>query len=399
MGTNENTQTPVEHEDGDDEISVLDLVIVLAKHKKFLLAFPVGVAVITAIIVLLLPNTYTATTKILPPQSQSSASAMLASLGGLASLAGGAAGVKNPADLYVSMLKSRTVADNIIKRFDLNAVFEKKFQSQTRKKLESKASITTSKDGIITIEFDDKDPKRAADIANAYVDELFNMTKTLVVTEAGHRRLFFEKQLEQARGNLAKAEIAAREALNQGGLVKVDDQGRTLVETSARLRAQATVKEVQIGAMRSYAADQNPQLIAAQQELAVLKNELAKLEGTANGKLDISVASPQGMKNLAMLRDVKYAETVFELMAKQYELARIDEAKDPAIIQVVDKAIVPDRKSKPQRGLIVLLSALVAGFVAVLWAFIKESMEKARQNPESAERLATFRRYLSWRKG
>jgi tyrosine-protein kinase Etk/Wzc len=188
--------------------------------------------------------------------------------------------------------------------------------------------------------------------------------------------------------------------MSHGGLVKVDDQGRALVETTARLRAQATVKEVQIGAMRSFATEQNPQMLAAQQELQVLKNELAKIEGTANSKKDsVSNDASQGMKNLGLLRDVKYYETVYELMAKQFEIAKIDEAKDPSLIQVVDKAVVPDRKSKPKRSLIVLLSTLAAGFAAVLWAFVKEGMEKARMNPESAERLAAFRRYWSWRKG
>ena len=401
MSTSENTPAVAAHEESEEEISLLDLAIVLAKHKKMVLGFPLAVAVLAIAIALLLPSIYTATTKILPPQQgQSAASAMMAQLGSLAGLAGGAAGIKNPADLYVGMLKSRTVADNLIKRFDLNAVFESKFQSNTRKALEAKTAITAGKDGIITIEFDDKDPKRAADIANAYVEELFNLSKTLAVTEAAQRRLFFEKQLEQTRDNLVKAEVSAREAMSQGGLVKVDDQGRALVETTARLRAQATVKEVQIGAMRSFATEQNPQMLAAEQELQVLKNELAKIEGTANNKGDsVSNDASQGMKNLGLLRDVKYYETVYELMAKQYEMAKIDEAKDPSLIQVVDKAVVPDRKSKPKRSLIVLLSALAAGFAAVLWAFVKEGTEKARQNPESAERLATFRRYWSWRKG
>ena len=401
MGATENTQATAEYEDGEEEISLLDLAIVLAKHKKMVLGFPLVVAILAVIYALLLPSIYTATTKILPPQQgQSAASAMMAQLGSIAGLAGGAAGIKNPADLYVGMLKSRTIADNLIKRFDLNAVFESKYQSNTRKAIEAKTAITAGKDGIITIEFDDKDPKRAADIANAYVEELFNLNKTLAVTEAAQRRLFFEKQLEQTRDNLVKAEVSAREAMSQGGLIKVDDQGRTLVETTARLRAQATVKEVQIGAMRSFATEQNPQMLAAQQELQVLKNELAKIEGTANSKKDsVSNDASEGMKNLGLLRDVKYYETVYELMAKQFEMAKIDEAKDPSLIQIVDKAVVPDRKSKPKRSLIVLLSALAAGFAAVLWAFIKEGMEKARQNPESAERLATFRRYWSWRKG
>ena len=397
MSLSDNSQAVVAYED-EEGVSLLDLAIVLAKHKKIVLGFPFAVAILAVVYALTLPSIYTATTKILPPQSQSSASAMLASLGGLASLAGGAAGIKSPNDLYVGMLKSRTVADNLIKRFDLNTVFKSKYQSDTRKALESGTAITAGKDGIITIDFDDKDPKRAAEIANAYVDELFNLTKTLAITEAAQRRLFFEKQLEQTRDNLVKVESAAREAINEGGLVKVDDQGRALVETTARLRAQATVKEVQIGAMRSYATDQNPQMLAAQQELLVLKNELARMEGTAGVASGDKFPSTQGMKNLGLLRDVKYYETVYELMAKQFEMAKIDEAKDPSLVQVVDKAVVPDRKSKPKRSLIVLSSALAAGFAAVLWAFIKEGLDKARQNSESAERLATFRRYWSWRK-
>ncbi|CAG4884347.1 protein of unknown function [Georgfuchsia toluolica] len=283
MGTTENTQTIHGRVEDEDEISLLDLGIMLAKRKKLVLGFPLAVAVLVAAIALALPNVYTATTKILPPQQdQSAASAMLAQLGGLASLAGVASGLKNPADLYVGMLNSRTVADNLIKRFELNAVYEQDYQSKTREKLDDKTTITAGKDGIITIEFDDKDPKRAAEVANAYVDELFNLTKTLALTEASQRRLFFEQQLEQARVNLAKAETAARAAISEGGLVKVDTQARALVETTARLRAQVAVKEVEIGAMRSFATEQNPQLLAAQQEVAALKSELARMEGTAD---------------------------------------------------------------------------------------------------------------------
>ncbi|MFY9327264.1 MAG: Wzz/FepE/Etk N-terminal domain-containing protein [Georgfuchsia sp.] len=401
MGTTDNTQVVAGHEDGEEEISLLDLAIVLAKHKKMVLGFPFAVAVLAVVISLLLPNVYTATTRILPPQQeQSAASAMIAQLGSIAGLAGSAAGIKNPADLYIGMLNSRTIADSLIKRFDLNAVYDEKYQSGTRKQLDSLTNITSGKDGIITIEFDDKDPKRAADIANAYVDELFNMTKNLAVTDAAQRRLFFEKQLAQTRVELVKAETAAREAISNGGLVRVDAQGRTLVETTASLQAQATVKEVEIGAMRSFATEQNPQMLAAQQELQVLKNELAKIEGTANNKQGSNSSdASQGMKNLGLLRDMKYYEVVYELMAKQFEAAKIDEAKDPMLIQIVDKAVVPDYKSKPKRALIVLLSALAAGFAAVLWAFVKEGLEQARQNPESAERLALFRRYWSWRKG
>src|SRR2546426_494278 len=190
-----------------DEISLLDLLIVLAKHKRIVLGVPFIVAIGAAIFSVLLPNIYTGTTRILPPQqSASAASALLSQLsgafGGLAGTAGGAVGIRNPNDLYVGMLKSRTVADNLIARFDLDKVYEQQIQSNTRSILQGNTAIAAGRDGIITVEVDDKDPKRAAEIANAYVDELMKLTKVLAVTEASQRRLFFEQQLAQAKDNL-----------------------------------------------------------------------------------------------------------------------------------------------------------------------------------------------------
>ena len=383
----------------EDEINLLDLLIVLARHKKLVLGLPAAAAVVSIVVSLLLPNIYTGTTKILPPQQTQSTSAVLAQLGSLAGLAGGAVpGLKNPNDLYVGMLKSRTVADNLIKRFDLNKYYDQPYQSATRKRLATETTIVAGKDGIITVEVDDKDPKRAADLANAYVDELFKLTTVLAVTEASQRRLFFERQLDLARVNLIKAETDAKKALEQGGLSAVDVQGRTAVETAARLRAQISVKEVQIGAMRTFAAEGNPELKLAQQEIEVMKRELARSEGATGHKTVQPVAEKSsGIDNLGLLRNVKYYETMYGLLAQQYETAKLDEAKDSAIIQVMDKAIEPDRKSKPKRSLIVLLSALVALFAAAAWAFALEAVEKAKNDPYKADRLHAFKRYLAWR--
>ena len=387
----------------DIGISLLDLLIVLAKHKKLILGLPFVAAVLAAGISLLLPNIFTGTTKILPPQqSQSTTAAMLAQLGGLGGLAGlggGLAGIKSPNDLYVGMLMSRTVADNLIQRFGLNAYYEQKYQSNTRKQLEKLTTIMAGKDGIITIEVDDEDPKRAADLANAYVDELFKLTKVLAVTEASQRRLFFERQFEQARDSLGKAETAARLALEKGGLVQVESQGRAIVETTARLRGQITVKEVQIGAMRTFATDSNPDLMLAQQELESMKRELARIEGASGSKSrNVREGNGSGIDSLGLLRNVKYYETIYELLAKQYELAKIDEAKDSAVVQVMDKAIDPDRKSKPKRTLMVLLAAFAALFAAILWAFVQEAIARTSSDPQQSERLQIFRRYLAWRR-
>src|SRR6266849_5345542 len=185
-----------ENASAEDEVSLLDLLIVLAKHKRLVLGIPFVVAIAAAIISLFLPNIYTGTARILPPQqSASAASALLnqlgGALGGLGSLAGGALGVRSPNDLYLGMLKSRTVADNLIARFDLKKIYEQELQSGTRNILQNNTTITAGRDGIITIDVDDKDPKRAADLANAYVDELMKLTRVLAVTEASQRRLFF----------------------------------------------------------------------------------------------------------------------------------------------------------------------------------------------------------------
>ena len=386
----------------DDEVSLLDLLIVLAKHKRIVLGVPLVAGVGAAIISLLMPNTYTGTTRILPPQqSASAASALLNQLGGafggLLGAAGGALG-RNPSDLYIGMLKSRTIADNLITRFELKKVYDQTLQSGARATLQGNTTIVAGRDGIIVIEVDDKDPARAAVLANAYVDELAKLTKVLAVTEASQRRLFFERQLIQAKDNLTAAEVAARQGLQKGGLAQVDAQGRSMIAVTARLRAEISAKEVQLGAMRTFAAEGNPELQRTQQELEALRKELARVEGTsplATGKP--GEAGGSGLDNLGRLRDVKYYEFLYELLAKQYELAKIDEAKDATIIQVMDRAIEPDRKSKPRRALIVLLWASLALIGSILFAFAREAASRAGVDPQQFSRLETLRDYLRWK--
>ena len=383
-------------------MTLLDLLIVLLKQKKLILGLPFAVALIVAAYTLTMRSIYTASTKILPPQqSQSASASMLAQLGGLANLVGGPGGIglKNPADFYIAMLKSRTVADNLIQRFGLMKLWQidANHPSDAYKALDRVTNVSSGKDGLINIEVDDPDPKFAADLANAYVDELFKFTSGLALTEASQRRLFFERQFGLAKENLAKAETAARQALQTGGVVKVDDQGRAMVEATARLRAQMTLKEVQIGAMRSFASDNNPDLRREQQELESLKHELVKIEGMVPGKPAATGPAGQGMENLRLLRDVKYQEALVELLAKQYEMSRIDEAKDGSIIQVIDKAVQPDRKSKPWRSLIVVLWAFAAFVGTILWVVVREATARARSDPKQAARLQALERHLAWR--
>jgi len=376
--------------DDEDEISLLDLALVLATYKKRIIACTVGAAALSVGASLMIPNVYTGTTKVLPPQQgQSGAAALLSSLGGLAGAAGGMAGLKNPNDLYVGMLKSRTVADAMIARFDLQTRFETEKLGDARKTLAALTDITAGKDGLITVEFEDEDPKLAADVANAYIEELYKLTQTLAVTEASQRRLFFEQQLKQAKEKLAVAEVSLKELQEKTGLMMLSEQSKASIESVARLRGQIAAKEVQIQAMRAFATSNNPDLKFAEAELASLRTQLGKMSHSEPGDILMppSKIPGEGLEYVRRMRDVKYSEVVFEVLAKQYELARIEEGKNASLIQVLDRAVPPDRKSKPKRAIIVMLSTLAALFISVISAFVSDASGRARRNPDTARRL------------
>ena len=382
---------------GEDEISLLDLIIVLVKHKMVIIGLPVVAALMAYAASFLMTDIYTATTKILPPRAtQSASAALVAQLGGLGGLVGGGSGISGSNDLYIAMLEGRTIGDNMALRFGLTKTSAPSSSSQISAK-SWKARFRTDKGGVIVVSVEDEDPKRAAEIANAYIDELFKVNSGMALTDISQRRLFFERQLALAKDSLDKAEISAREALERRGVASVNNQGMSLVQSASQLRAQITVKEVQVGGMRTFATDRNPELLRAQQEIEVIKRELAKLEGSGGAKTATNGSSGNNLEGIHLLRGLKYAEGLYEAMAKQYELAKVDEAKDAPLIQVMDKAVEPEQPSLPNRMLIVAISMIVALILSVLWAFVLEAVKKANGDPRQAKRLETIKRYLSGR--
>lgn len=396
--------TEVSERESNDDISLLDSLIVVAKHKRMIAATTLVAAVLSVVYAFVQPDIYTGTAKVLPPQhSQSTASILLGQLSGLTGLADNSLGLKNPNDLYVGMLKTRTVADNIIARFELQKLYETDTMVETRRALATNTVVVAGRDGLITVEFDDTDPTRAAEVANAYVEELDKLTQSLAITEAAQRRLFFERQLKQAKADLAEAEVALKRTQEETGLIKLDDQGRAIIEAVATLRAQISAKEVELRAMRTFATERNTDYIRVKQQLAGLRAELLKLERAklperGNALLTTGNVPEAGLEYLRRIRDVKYYETIFEVLAKQFEAAKIDEANEAAVTQVVDKAVAPDQKSKPKRALIIIGFSGIAGFASLLLAFFLEAGLRASQNPEQAPRLAALRRYLSLRR-
>jgi uncharacterized protein involved in exopolysaccharide biosynthesis len=395
-----------ETSESPDDVSLLDLLIVLGKRKKFLAVSTLVVGAVALIVSLLIPKRFTANTTVLPPQQGSSLSAALLSqvgnLGTLGSLAGGSLGLKNPADMTIALLKSRSVEDAMIRRFDLMKLYKEKRISDARKAFEDHCSIDSNlKDGIIRIVIEDRDPQRASDMANAYVDEYRKFSARLAITEAGQRRLFFEQQLVEAKNNLAGAEEALKASQQKSGMIQLDSQAKALIESVAALRAQIAAKEVQIRSLSLSETPTNPDILMAREQLATLQSQLRQIGGTQSVE-DSDLIVPRGkipeagMDYVRKLRDVKYNELIFELLAKQFELAKLDEAREGAIIQVVDPAVPPDRKSFPKISLVVPGVTFVWALFAIFGILFLEGIRRASQRPEDYSRLQAFK--AIWRR-
>ena len=370
-------------EQDDDEISLLDLLQVIVDNLRLLVLGPLACGLAALGISFAIPPTFTAKTQFLPPQQQQSAAAsMLASLGALGGLAGAATGLKNPADQYVAFMKSVSVQDALIDRFKLIEKYEAKLKTDARLALTSNLRIASGKDGLISVEVDDEDPKFAADLANAHVEELRKLLSRLAVTEAQQRRMFFEKQLEQTKDNLAKADLALKSSGINSSVLK--SSPASAVEAVARLKAGISVQEVKLGAMRNYLTENSPEFKQALSELASLKTQLAKAEKE-------EPADKGASDYVSRYREFKYQETMFELFAKQFELAKVDESREGAVIQVLDIAEPPERKAKPKKTLIAVIATLASGFVFLLFVFVRSAIRNASQDEETKLKIQALK--------
>jgi uncharacterized protein involved in exopolysaccharide biosynthesis len=354
-------------QDSAYEVRLYPALSLLARYRTVLIALPILAGAIVFGLSYLLPKSYTAAAKILPPQQSqtSAAAALFAQLGGAS--APPLLAMKNPAELYVAMLESRTIADALIERFSLKTVYGEQLLTDARRKLANRTDIRAARSGVIEVRVQDRDPERAAALANAYAAQLEKLALELAVTEAAQRRLFFEKQLQKVRADMSEAELALARYQQHTGLINPGGQANVTVTAAAALRAQITAKEVQLNSLRTFATEDNADYRRVKSEVSALYSQLARLEGRstkAPGDLLVPIdAAPKASMDYARLyRDIKYQETLLELVAKQYELARIEEAKESVVIQLLDKAVPPERKSWPKRG---LLSAL-AWFVTLV---------------------------------
>ena len=366
----------------DDEISFLDLAVVVAENLRLLVLGPLLVGFIALAYAFTITPIFTARTSFLPPQQpQSAASAALSQLGALAG-----AGLKSPAELYVALLKSTTVADRIVDRFKLMELFRSALRQDARKNLDGMTKITAGRDGLIVLEVSDQSPQRAADIANAYVKELEALLGRLALTEAQYRSAFYEKELAKTKTALTAAESALG-AIGVGtGAIKANPQAT--VEAVARLQAQVTAQEVRLATMRGYMTESAPEFRQALTELVALRSQLKKGEAG-----EPAASSPGGY--VEKYRNFKYQEVLFDLFKRQFELAKADEAREGAVIQVVDVASPPEYKSYPSKALIAVIATLATGIILLVWIFLRKAIADSAARPEEASKLAAIRAGLS----
>jgi len=384
--------------DSSGAIDAMSLLLIFAKHKRYIIGLPLVAAVLAFGMSFLLPNVYNADTRLLPPQqSQGGAAAFLSQLGGVAAAVSGAGGIKNPNDVYIGMLKSRAIKDKIIEKYDLKVAYGTDSLETARRKLEENTLIVAGKDGLISIDVMDSNQERVAKLANSYVDELLTLTKTLAVTEASKRRLFFEQQLEISKNKLAEVEMELKRTLDTKGVISVDGNSKAIVETVGRLRALISAKEIELSSLSAFITPSNADYKRVQQSLISLRSELARLE---NGRPDTGTytekvaENPEGLQNIRLLRDVKYYQMLYELLAKQYEAARLEEAKDPAIIQVLDVAKVPERKSKPRRLNIAIFAFLGTLFFTIIVIFLRDASREISRDPLRDSQMRELKSHL-----
>ncbi len=357
--------------EGESELSLQEFLAPVAQRWRAMAAAPFVCGAIAAGGSYLITPVFESHTTFLPPQQQqSSAASALASLGALTGLAAG--GIKSPVDEYIGLMESETIQDRLVDRFKLMGVYDVKYREEARRTLSRKSKISAGKkDGLITVQVEDTDPQRAAAMANQYVLELRELTSTLAVSEAQQRRVFFEKQLQDTKARLTTAQTALQASGFDAGAIKAEPQATA--QAYAKARADLAAAQVKLETMQGSLANTSPQVIQQSTAVTALQRQVDVLERSSS---DASNSNPD---YVGRYREFKYQETMFDMLAKQYELARIDESREGALIQVVDPARPGERRIWPKRALITLAAAAIGTLLLGLYFAVAARLRAPRR--------------------
>lgn len=362
-----------------EEVRSIDfggMLQILYRRRRFIVRVTLVFLVIATLLSMVIKPRYTAVATFVPPSStgSSSAAALAGQLSSALGLGASMGGVKSPGDLYVGILKSRSIAALLVQRFHLEQVYREKKESLAEKDLASNSTFEVGvKDAIVSVSVTDKDPARARDMANGYLEALKITSAGLSLTESSQRRRFFEDRLAREKEELAAAEIALKQTQEKTGLIAPAGQTAAEIQAVAQLRAQITGREVQLAALRHDETEQSPDVIRLRNEIDSLQSQVGSMEngkeGGPHGDISASQVPAMALDYIRKARDVKYHETLFEIIAKQYEVARLDEANSTPL-QILDHATLPDSRSGPPRLLIILGGTISGFFLSCCWVLL-----------------------------
>jgi tyrosine-protein kinase Etk/Wzc len=388
----------------EKEIHLIDLLITVLKHKRMILGGTVGLTLLTLVVCLIMTPIFEGKVVVMPPQQSSASSTMgqlLGQFAGVASMMLGAGGGTTTGELYVGLLKSPAVVDPFIDRFDIMKIYEKETREDARDLVTDKlmTAEVDPKSSLVLVSAFDKDPKRSAEMANFLAVSLKNVYENISNTEAGRRRVFFEAQLKKTHEDLKNSEVALASFAETTGAIRIDEQASAALAGIVGLRNLISSREVGLEVMKTYASNNNPDLKRAQQELESLRTQLKKLEekegkGLSESVIPTGQIPSLGMEYLRKMRDFKYIEMLYELLVKQYEAARLEEARESTNVQIGCEAVPPQRKAKPKTILWTALAVAVGLFLSIFLAFSLEWYHKSAQDPDQKERFQMVKKYL-----
>jgi uncharacterized protein involved in exopolysaccharide biosynthesis len=381
-------------------LDLLDVLLIFAQRKWLILGWALAGVVIAIIAILRAPVLYKSEGTIMPPQQEQSSAALLSQLGALTAFAGVGSNLgKNPADLYIAILQTNLVAHAMVDRFHLMDAYHIPDRDGAAGTLRSRSKFTASKDGLMQISVEDKDPKRATELVNGYSDELFRQNNRLAIGAAGQRRVFFQQQLAEEKDRLADAEIAMKVTQQSTGVLQLSGQAQNIIGQEANIQANITSHEVQLGALLSSSTEQNPDVVRLRIELTALRAQLQQLQkGTSSTMLTQQEFPGAGLQYIRKERDVQYHQTLYDLLARQLEAARIDEAKASPAVQVLDPPQVPRAKSWPKPFLFILLGLILGTMFGCIRCAVIYVYEYLDTSPDLRERYKQVKRAMHLRR-
>jgi tyrosine-protein kinase Etk/Wzc len=367
----------------DDEVewSLIDVVRRIVRGRWVVLMFIFAGMAFGLLIALTWPQWYAAQAVFLPPRAQESMS-LGSGVGGAAGAASALMLQQDPSDMYLGMLGSRSVTDDVIDHVGLMAIYHAKTSASARIKLQGQSKFKVNKNSLISVDVTDKDPKLAASIANAYLEALYRLNGSMVASASAHRSAFLKDQLQAQKNTLDAAEVAFTKVEEKTGIVLPEGEAQAGLRATADLQASIGAAEARLSGVRMGATENNPGVIQARAELAELRAQLARQQASsAKQHARIGLASSSALPGLMMeyvqkMRDVKLNEALYESLTQQYEKARILSLDPGPQLQIVDLGIVPEGKAGPPRTLIVLVGIVLGFFAGLAWVLFKEPLTR-----------------------